>query len=158
MSNKNIDFFKVKQDRFAHGRSFLKIDGIDSLSSIVEKDWPWSNRSRLSLKKTMSESIPSIDGSDSIFFMIKSIFWSQKTIDSIEKPMIEFPTLNLPEPNFMSWGPLPTPLILPESLGQLASAAARRPEHPGGTQVAGSRGYLRKTWRRKYEMLRIQIN
>ena len=73
--------------------SFLKIDGIDSLSSIVEKDWPWSNRSRLSLKKTMSESIPSIDGSDSIFFMIKSIFWSQKTIDSIEKPMIEFPTL-----------------------------------------------------------------
>ena len=29
-----------------------------------------------------------------IFFTIKSIFQSQKTINSIEQPMIEFPTLN----------------------------------------------------------------
>ena len=41
--------------------------------------------------------IPSIfkkdNGRDSIFFMIELIFRSQKMSDSIEKPMIEFPTL-----------------------------------------------------------------
>ena len=45
----------------------------------------------------MIESITSIfekiDGSYSIFFTIESIFRSQKTIDSIENLMIEFPTL-----------------------------------------------------------------
>ena len=48
---------------------------------------PWANRSRRSLQK--------INGSDLIFFTIGLIFWSQKTSDSIEKPMIEFPTLSL---------------------------------------------------------------
>ena len=51
-------------------RSFLKIDGIDLFSSIFEKS----------------------HGIISIFFKIKSIFLSHKTIDSTEKLMIEFPT------------------------------------------------------------------
>ena len=34
-----------------------------------------------------------IDVSDSIFFTNDLIFWSQKMSDSIENPMIEFPTL-----------------------------------------------------------------
>ena len=39
------------------------------------------------------QSLQKIDGNNSIFFTIKSIFRLQKTIDSIEKPMIEYPTL-----------------------------------------------------------------
>ena len=55
-------------------RSFLKIDGIDSLSSIFEK----------------SNAIESIEFSRSNrSFDLRS----QKTIDSTEKPMIECPTL-----------------------------------------------------------------
>ena len=48
---------------------------------------PWANRSCWSLQK--------INGSDLIFFTIGLIFRSQKTSDSIEKPMVEFPTLSL---------------------------------------------------------------
>ena len=55
------------------------------------------NPSDLYKRSTVSESITSIFKkdrcSDSIFSMIESIFRSQKTIDSIEKLMLEFPTL-----------------------------------------------------------------
>ena len=49
-------------------RSFLKIDGIDLLSLIFEKDRPWANPSRGYLKKN-GRSVP-------VFFTIKSIFQS----------------------------------------------------------------------------------
>ena len=53
-------------------------------------------------RSTRSEGILSIDRegidnrSDSIFFMITLIFWSQKTSDSMEKPIIKIPTLPSP--------------------------------------------------------------
>ena len=66
-------------------QSFLKLDGIDSLLSIFEKDRPWANRSHQSLKIIDRERInPEIfkkgRRSDSIFFTIESIFRSQKQV------------------------------------------------------------------------------
>ena len=60
---------------------------IKSIPSIFKNDRPWANVSRRSFKK--------IHGRDSIFLTIESIYQSQKkTIDSIEKSMIKFPTLD----------------------------------------------------------------
>ena len=68
-------------------RSFLKRDGIDFLSSLFTKETPWANWSRRSLKQR--------DWSVSLFFTSESLFWSQKTSDSLEQPVIEFPTLSV---------------------------------------------------------------
>ena len=78
-------FEKNRHDQFVLLDLWKRSTLIESIPSIFKKDWPWLNRSCRSLKK--------IDGSYSIFFMIESIFRSQKTIDSIENLMIEFPTL-----------------------------------------------------------------
>ena len=69
-------FEKNRHDQFVLLDLWKRSTLIESIPSIFKKDWPWLNRSRRSLKK--------IDGSYSIFFMIESIFRSQKTIDSIE--------------------------------------------------------------------------
>ena len=65
----------MPKDRIAHVdlRSFSKIDGVDSLSSIFENDRFDHFQDRIDL----------------------TILRSQKTIDSVGKPMIEFPTLNI---------------------------------------------------------------
>ena len=59
--------------------------GSNSLSSLFTKEQLWAIRSCCSWQKS--------DGSDSLFFTTESLFGSQKMSDSLEKPMIEFPTL-----------------------------------------------------------------
>ena len=82
----------IKKDRSC---ALLKIATMsESILSIFKKDRPRANRSRQSLKK--------IAVKDSIFSTIESIFWSQKTMDLIKKPLIKFP----PSPNH--WNPIPS--------------------------------------------------
>ena len=83
-------------DRFC-GRKFDLT--VKKFESIFEKiDSERINPVDLLKRSTLIKSILSIFikkkyGSDSIFFTIESIFWSQKMIDSIKKLMIKFPTL-----------------------------------------------------------------
>ena len=57
------------------------------LPSLFTKERPWAIRSGRSWLKS--------DWSDSLFFMSRSLFHSQKTIQSLEKPMSEFPTQSM---------------------------------------------------------------
>ena len=93
--------FYAKRAKRSHrsslGRSFLKIDGIDSLSSFITKERPWGNRSHHSLQKsdqytmTMSQLIPLIFKKERFaLFTSELLFRSQKRSDSLEKPTIEF--------------------------------------------------------------------
>ena len=76
--------------------SFLKTNGINSLSLLFTKEQQWVNRSHQSLKKSDGrDSIPSFfeksDGSDSLFFpnlIDLLLFQSQKTSYSLKKPKI----------------------------------------------------------------------
>ena len=68
-----------------------------SIFSIFKKDRPWSNCSCQFSKKIDRDRIALIDLLKRST-VIESILRSQKTIDSIEKPMVEFPTLPTPPP------------------------------------------------------------
>ena len=76
--------------------SFLKTNGINSLSLLFTKEQQWVNRSHHSLKKSDGrDSIPSFfeksDRSDSLFFpnlIDLLLFQSQKTSYSLKKPKI----------------------------------------------------------------------
>ena len=89
-------FFKERQERFAHGHSFLKRDESDSIQKSDSeqfatlahyKNWQWAIRLPCSLKRS--------NRSDWLFFMSESFFRSKKTNDSLKKPKREFPTLVL---------------------------------------------------------------
>ena len=64
---------------------FLKRDLSDSLPLLFTKKRPGAILSGRSWQKS--------DGSASLFFTSKSFICSQKTRESLEKPMSEFPTL-----------------------------------------------------------------
>ena len=66
--------------------SFLKSSGSDLLSLLWTKEQPWGNCSHHSLKR--------LTVSGSLFFLSKSHFRSQKTSNSLKKPMSKFPTLD----------------------------------------------------------------
>ena len=83
-------------------QSFRSLKKIDSLLSNFEKDWPRSNRSRQFLKKIDRVEIDPVTslkktGAIRSFSWLNdlSFFQSQKTIDSVKKPMMEFPTLGI---------------------------------------------------------------
>ena len=89
-------FFKERQERFAHGHSFLKRDESDSIQKSDSeqfatlahyKNWQCAIRLPCSLKRS--------NRSDWLFFMSESFFRSKKTNDSLKKPKREFPTLVL---------------------------------------------------------------
>ena len=69
-----------------------------SLTIAHFKERPWALIA-LYKRATMSDSLPSLfslqksDRSDLLFFKSTSLFRSQKTSDSLKKPMSEFPTL-----------------------------------------------------------------
>ena len=83
----NLSFFRYKKQSIQIALLDLlkRMTVRESIPSIFKKDWPWASRSGQSLKK--------IDRSNLFFFTIESITRSQKTIDSIKKQMIKFPTL-----------------------------------------------------------------
>ena len=66
-----------------------------SIFSIFKKDRPWSNCTCQFSKKIDRDRIALIDLLKRST-VIESILRSQNTIDSIEKPMVEFPTLPTP--------------------------------------------------------------
>ena len=58
----------------------------DLLTSLFTKEQLWAIHSGCSLQKG--------GGNDSLFFTSESLFRSQKTSESLEKPLSEFPTLD----------------------------------------------------------------
>ena len=65
-------FFKEPLEQFAHVTHYKRAAVSDSLRSLMTTG----------------------DGSNLLFFMSESLSRSQKTSESLEKPMSEFPTLN----------------------------------------------------------------
>ena len=74
--------------------AFFKSDWSDLLSTLFKKELLWANHSRHSLQKIRSRrSWQKSHGSNSLFFTSKSLFRSQKTSNSLKKPMSKLATL-----------------------------------------------------------------
>ena len=91
-----------------------KSSNCSSLSHSFVKEQPWANRSGHSVQNSNREQFAQVaqcswqksDGSNLLFFTSESLFRSQKTSDSLQKPMSKFPTLQKLWENCKNWVPL----------------------------------------------------
>ena len=82
-------FFKEQRERFALVHLYKRAIAIKSLPLPFTTERLWAFRSGRSWQKS--------NGSNSLFFTSESLFHLQKTSNSLEKAMSEFPTLHLLE-------------------------------------------------------------